>query len=138
MIFGMTFKVVIIEVNKLIIRSDRQYKKPLHIHCQYNIMSCSFLVDNLIKCLLLFRDTKKGNVANQREHLILLLANMNIRDWAESSYQVNYYFLQKSRASRFFFFFFLYLMDKVMLNFSVVLTLPLIILKANKNLVAAP
>ncbi|KAH1239420.1 putative callose synthase 6 [Glycine max] len=31
---------------------------------------------------------QKGNVANQREHLILLLANMNIRDWAESSYQM--------------------------------------------------
>ncbi|RDX80504.1 putative callose synthase 6, partial [Mucuna pruriens] len=32
---------------------------------------------------------QKGNVANQREHLILLLANMNIRDRAESSCQLH-------------------------------------------------
>ncbi|RDX66309.1 putative callose synthase 6, partial [Mucuna pruriens] len=31
---------------------------------------------------------EKGNMENQREHLILLLANMNIRDRAESSYQL--------------------------------------------------
>ncbi|XP_029129771.1 callose synthase 7-like [Cajanus cajan] len=39
---------------------------------------------------------QKGNVANQRENLILLLANMKIKNSAESTNPVNYYFLQKA------------------------------------------
>ncbi|KAH1239418.1 Callose synthase 4 [Glycine max] len=42
---------------------------------------------------------QKGNVANQREHLILLLANMNIRDWAESSYQLHEETVEKLMAT---------------------------------------
>ncbi|KAH1239428.1 Callose synthase 7 [Glycine max] len=37
---------------------------------------------------------QKGNVANQREHLILLLANINIRDRPEPSYQLTQSLLQ--------------------------------------------
>lgn len=84
-------------------------------------------------CFLLFWDVKKGNVANQREHLILLLANLNIRDRAESSSQVNYYFPHKN----FVFLSFLYLMGRLMLNFRVITTFPILIVKANTKLTAA-
>lgn len=80
---------------------------------------------------------KKGNVANQREHLILLLANMNIGDRAESSHQVAIISC-KSAKSFCVSGFFSYFMDRIMLNLNVVITFPLIVLNANKNLVAAP
>lgn len=35
--------------------------------------------ENLFFALILFASCQKGNVANQREHLILLLANTHIR-----------------------------------------------------------
>ncbi|KAK7333648.1 hypothetical protein VNO80_30425 [Phaseolus coccineus] len=38
---------------------------------------------------------QKGNVANQREHLILLLANLNIRDRVESSSQLHVETIEK-------------------------------------------
>ncbi|KAH1239429.1 Callose synthase 7 [Glycine max] len=38
---------------------------------------------------------QKGNVANQREHLILLLANINIRDRPEPSYQLHVETIEK-------------------------------------------
>lgn len=44
--------------------------------------------------MFVFFNTKKGNVANQREHLILLLANIDIRN-RSASYEVNYYFSKK-------------------------------------------
>ncbi|RDX92549.1 Callose synthase 7 [Mucuna pruriens] len=44
---------------------------------------------------------QKGNVANQREHLILLLANMNIRNGAESSYQLHAETVEKLMATIF-------------------------------------
>ncbi|KAL5165045.1 Callose synthase 7 [Glycine soja] len=42
---------------------------------------------------------QKGNVANQREHLILLLANMNIGDRAESSHQLHSETVEKLKAT---------------------------------------
>ncbi|KAK7316697.1 hypothetical protein RJT34_00353 [Clitoria ternatea] len=44
---------------------------------------------------------QKGNVANQREHLILLLANINIRDRAESSLELHEETVLELRASIF-------------------------------------
>lgn len=39
----------------------------------------------------MFLGLKKGNVANQREHLVMLLANMDVRDKNLEEYaQVNY------------------------------------------------
>ncbi|XP_020230516.1 callose synthase 7 isoform X3 [Cajanus cajan] len=42
---------------------------------------------------------QKGNVANQREHLILLLANMNIRNSAESTNQLHAETVEKLMAT---------------------------------------
>nr|KYP52264.1 Putative callose synthase 6 [Cajanus cajan] len=44
---------------------------------------------------------QKGNVANQREHLILLLANMNIRNNAESTNQLHAEIVEKLMATIF-------------------------------------
>lgn len=41
-----------------------------------------------------FWNKKKGNVANQREHLILLLANTDVRNRPASD-EVNYYIFKK-------------------------------------------
>lgn len=58
------------------------------------ITSCClvFLRKKLIStdCFLMVHGLKKGNVANQREHLILLLANIDIRTKGFENYeQVN-------------------------------------------------
>lgn len=47
-----------------------------------------FLSDSIL--LINFLELKKGNVANQREHLVLLLANMDVRGKSLEDYkQVN-------------------------------------------------
>lgn len=71
-------------------------------------------------------------MANQREHLILLLANMDIRNRTES-YEVNHHFLKKLPL---LYFSFSYLMDREILNFK--FEIILILLRTNKKFVAAP